>query len=259
MYDTGLLEELKDIILKRSSNAEGRSEGFLDDLVDQWDRVVENTTRSPGRAFWREMKSGAKSPFRNIEAAGSGTLTALLHNLNPNIKIHVIGHSTGGILIAYLLKRLAKVRPELKVSSCSLMAPACTVYDFETYYRPLLESDAGSFGIDKMSIYNLTDELEKDDSVTVAYQKSLLYLVSNAFEEERGEQILGMQKFNEDTQTTNLEIIYSNGDMGADIRTASKTHGGFDNDPATMNDILKRVLGVDSNPLVHFTRKNLKY
>ncbi len=38
----------------------------------------------------------------------------------------------------------------------------------------------------------------------------------------------------------------------------SETHGGFDNDPATMNDVLKGVLGTDK-PSRPFTEEDLKY
>jgi hypothetical protein len=39
--------------------------------------------------------------------------------------------------------------------------------------------------------------------------------------------------------------------------TASETHGGFDNDPLTMNHILRRVVG--KKPKLEFTRETLKY
>ena len=41
------------------------------------------------------------------------------------------------------------------------------------------------------------------------------------------------------------------------MRTASTSHGGFDNDPATMNDVLKRILG--KLPAAPFTKDNLDY
>ena len=256
MYDTGLLEELKDIILKRSRNRPERTEGLWNSIVDRWDKAVENTIRKPGRAFWREMKQGAISPF-NLTGAGTQTLMALLDNIDQEIKIHIVGHSTGAILMANLLNRLAEIKPNLRVASCSLMAPACTLDDFEKFYLPLLNKNNDNFGIDQMSIYNLTGELEKDDTVTPAYRKSLLYLVSNSFEEKRFDKILGMQIYNDNIKADNLEFIYS--DKNGKSRNKSETHGGFDNDPNTMNDILKRVLSEDALPTSHFTKKNLNY
>ncbi len=260
MYDTGLLEELKDIILKRQSNDSGKAEGLWDDIVGRWDRQVENTTRVPGRAFWREMKQGARSPFHK-RLDGTKTLSTLLGSLPNNIKIHIVGHSTGAVLLGHLLQRLSKISPALRVSSCSLMAPACTISDFKKSYAPFLNSKKNTFGIDEMTIYNMTDKLELDDSVAGVYRKSLLYLVSKAYEEKRGTPILGMQTFSKKVSkklTSNrLKILYSEGKSGNERRTQSESHGGFDNDPATMNDILERIL--QNTPTVSFTAKNLKY
>jgi hypothetical protein len=93
--------------------------------------------------------------------------------------------------------------------------------------------------------------------VTPAYRKSLLYHVSNAFErpdkadfKSQGKRedirsgepfapkpILGMQKYSQATENTpRLTIRYA---AGNSLITRSTTHGGFDNDPFTMNDILK--------------------
>lgn len=53
--------------------------------------------------------------------------------------------------------------------------------------------------------------------MTPIYRKSLLYLVSNAFEEEKGEPILGMETFRDDLghlpRTSTIEL--SPNDMGA--------------------------------------------
>jgi hypothetical protein len=255
MYDTGLFEELKDIILKRAKNQPERSQGLWDRIVDKWDKAVENSIRSPGRAFWREMKQGATSPFTR-SGAGLKTLEALFDNIDSKIEIHIVGHSTGAILMAHLLKSLAKVKPKFKISTCSLMAPACTVKDYNNYYEPLLKSSKTKLGINQMTIYNLTDDMEKSDTVTPAYRKSLLYLVSNSFEEKRTEKLLGMQKFCDKISHNNLEILYSDGEGD---RGKSEVHGGFDNDPNTMNDILKRILSVNKLPMIHFTKKNLDY
>lgn len=54
-----------------------------------------------------------------------------------------------------------------------------------------------------------------------------------------------------------LEMVYSGGNADMEPRTLSTLHGGFDNDPATLNDILKRVLG--KNPTREFKKKDLEY
>ena len=133
------------------------------------------------------------------------------------------------------------------------MAPAATNKLFNKYYKPLLEENK----IKNLAIYNLTDKLEKDDNVVGVYRKSLLYLVSRAFEEEENTTILGMKKYNHQIDVDNLpvEFIYSKG--GKSGRSISKSHGGFDNDPYTLNDMLKRILG--KKPERPFTKKDLDY
>jgi len=124
-----------------------------------------------------------------------------------------------------------------------------------------------------MAIYNLKDELEMDDNVAKIYRKSLLYLVSNAFERVKEKQLVGMDIFEPTDKNgkpllgmahfenkvnkvgTAPKFIYSNGVEGQ--RTRSTSHGGFDNDPFTMNHILRRILG--KSPSTDFTKDNLDY
>ena len=153
-----------------------------------------------------------------------------------------------------MLQALDKMGVETRISTVSLLAPAATIDLYKTHFKPLLKT--GGFGIDKLVIYNLSEKLEQDDNVAQVYRKSLLYLVSNAFEEKREVPLLGMQKFSNLVPTSSrLKIVYSQG-VGS-RETASESHGGFDNDPVTMNHILKRVLG--GNPSAPFTAENLSF
>lgn len=256
MYDTGILEELKDIIFSRGEEAETRVGGF----TDWWDRMLERLARRPGRALWREMKFGAQSGFEH-DRAGVQTLetlaTALRKGAGLKLKLHMVGHSTGGILLAYLLNSLEQIVPTLRVNTCTLLAPAATMALYKSHFHPLLVTD-GSFGIDQMTIYNLNEKLELNDSVG-PYRKSLLYFVSRSFEEDTPAPILGMQLHSKalDGVLPGLEMVYSHGDAAHESRTLSTVHGGFDNDPSTLNDVLQRVLG--KKPKRPFTAADLDY
>jgi Papain family cysteine protease len=259
MYDTGLLEELRDVIIGRRKEADARAGGIRDWL----DWLVEKLTRVPGRALWREMKAGAELPFRERHA-GSQTLQAFFDAMRASgrrKKLHLVGHSSGMILLTHLLRRLVALAPDLAVESVSLMAPAGTVELFSDKLQPFLKAPFPNFRVSELTIYNLSDELEQADDVTGAYNKSLLYLVSNAFEEEvPGARILGMEKhckLVERRVLPRLSVHYSQGKVPGARVTASDTHAGFDNDPLTMNHILRRVCG--KSPKLEFTQQSLNY
>ena len=66
-----------------------------------------------------------------------------------------------------------------------------------------------------------------------------------------------MQKFAKEVATHwDLEMIYSG--VGSPARSRSKSHGGFDNDVDTMNDILRNILA--GRPAIReFTGRDLNY
>ena len=267
MYDTGLIEEMKDILVGRRKEADARAGGFTDWL----DKLVEKATRVPGRAMWREMKKGAELPFKEDNNAGSQTLAAftgaIARSGKPK-KLHLVGHSTGMILLAHLLQRMSVLSPGTPIASVSLMAPAGTLGLFASHMQPLLKARRPAFRISKMHIYNLKDKLEQDDEVTRAYNKSLLYLVSRAFEEDIAEDdtaasILGMENYSKklrEQKIPRLSIHYSKGPVKNAKVTASETHGGFDNDALTMNHILRKILRSSrQSPIIEFTQDSLDY
>ena len=262
MYDTGILEELKDVVLRRGAASEERAGGFAD-----WtDRLVEWSTRLPGRALWREMKRGARLPFLP-QHAGSEALAIWMAQLasqqGTRLKVHLCGHSTGAILLAHLLETLEDLAPSLRIDSCTLLAPAATLALFHSHYYPYLVSPADSFGIDRMQVFNLDDRLERDDQVAQIYRKSLLYLVANAFEEDLPQPILGLQKDLQPLLASDKMIAVRErftvhvADGGANPVTTSTTHGGFDNDANTMNAVLRAILG--AAPRHPFTDATLDY
>lgn len=212
--------------------------------------------------MWREMKAGAQSPFRE-DGAGTQTLSTFFQALRQSDKpkiIHMVGHSTGMILLTYLLERLQQIEPALKVKSTSFMAPAGDVGLFTTKLQPLLKLNAPNFHISRMNIYNLNDALEQDDDVGKIYNKSLLYLVSRSFEESLPERLLGMEKcadvVSRRAGLSRLKFYYSDGESGSRV-TTSTTHGGFDNDLPTMNHILENIVG--GTPARKFTQQDLEY
>ena len=249
MYDTGLAKEVTDTVKRALNLSEQRSKGFVDwvgdKIADTTDKIIEDIVRKPVTAVWDEMKSDARWPFENKDDSVDGdgmhtikTFTAALDGIE--LDVHLVGHSTGAVVLGHLLNALDTLGSPDLISSCNLMAPACTVEFYNKHYKTrLVKSPAGgSVHLPNLNIYNLNDELELDDNVVYAYRKSLLYLVSRALEREKNKPLLGMQKYTK--RLKGPKFYFSNGKSGV---TRSTSHGGFDNDPNTLNHVMKNILG----------------
>ena len=70
--------------------------------------------------------------------------------------------------------------PQVSVRTLHLLAPAVTTDLFKERLKPLIGSGKP---ITPLTTYTMTDELEQDDDSLKPYGKSLLYLVSGAFED----------------------------------------------------------------------------
>ncbi|MDR4493864.1 MAG: C1 family peptidase [Nitrospirales bacterium] len=133
------------------------------------------------KAVWSEMKQNAKA----AGTLSTPTLGIVADNLlslkaqYPDVEIHLMGHSAGSILFGYLLDHL--VARQMKVHSCTLFAPACTVRFALNHYKPAIEARQVLKKSD-LTIEILSDARELGDSVG-PYGKSLLYLVSRALED----------------------------------------------------------------------------
>ena len=266
-YWTTLRNMLSDAMRQR------RPEGFLDQakdfMLDRVDDALEPIARlATGKAEWDEMKENAL--LATVAANGGARLVArLVQEYLKGVEIHLVGHSAGSIFLAPLLQfmsssgrintgPLAGAKLDglgMQVASCTLWAPACTVSLFKDTYLPAIESDQ----LKRFALFTMTDKAERDDNCARIYNKSLLYLVSHAFEAQPripvirpdGEPILGMQKFISGDEA--MAALFS-GKRNADWITApngeaigspgasrARHHGDFDNDEATVKATLARI------------------
>ena len=145
----------------------------------------------------------------------------------------------------------------LRVATCTMWAPAATTELFRDAYAPLIRSG----GIGRFALFQLDDQTDQDDNCAGIYHKSLLYLVSNAFEDRahiplihpEGEPIVGMEKFvDKDRAIKKLfddgladRVIAPTSGLPAGNPDASqaKHHVDFDDDKVTVLATLARILG----------------
>jgi hypothetical protein len=278
MWESGVMESIRDMIEDLFAGADERAEGVADwlrktreNLVEAKDWTFELTAAVPGTALWSEMKENAL----RASAAGGGmrlvaqSVAAALKKASAadarTWELHVVGHSAGSIFAAHAMPLLADCG--VRFATLQLMAPAMTVELFKTAIMPLIKPKKCPSPL----LYILSDEGERDDTVG-PYGKSLLYLVSNAFEGARATPLLGMQRFLMpqpapsdalvDPAVSKLlgDRVVVAGAGGAAPHypsSRSESHGGFDNDPATMNSLMWQILG--SAPRREFTVRDLQY
>jgi hypothetical protein len=243
MWGSGFLDEVFGEI---SESPAGRAGGpFTDWLFDA------GLGKETGSYAWRNMKQDARVAFDGQQEYDGGFrgLSPLLSGLDKadkRPKLHFVGHSAGSIVLGYLLTALKRFNlTKLQLGSIHLMAPACTVDFFKTHYGPYLTGAGGALKLqDKIYLYNLSDNLELEDTVSTSallpsYGASLLYLVSRAYEDTPNTPLAGMKLYS-GKMPGGAKLVT---DHAVSKSTASRSHGGFDNDVATMSAIMSRIIG----------------
>lgn len=271
VWKTDFWSTIKNIVEDALSRR--KPEGFLDAtkdfMLERLDDALEPLARQlSGKSEWDEMKENAE--LATTSAMG-GARIALRHLdallAQDEYEVHVVAHSAGAIFMARLVQLLTSdvvARGPLEgqqgygrtVETCTLWAPACTSELFHEAYLPAIHDG----GIKRFGLFTLTDHAEQDDSCANVYHKSLLYLVSNAFERQPriplfrdGVPIVGMEKWvAKDAELTALfgtpkaEWVRSPNDapQGSPMAARARAHGDFDDDRATVQATLQRIVGV---------------
>jgi len=257
---------LQDAIRRR--RPEGPLDGAKDFMLDRLDDALEPVARMlAGKTAWDEMKENGLAA---CQPKGGARLAldrlASLMKKDKSIEVHIVGHSAGSIFHASLVQLLTskgeissgslngETGYGLKVSSCTLWAPACTIELFKHAYLPAIEDKT----VEQFALYLLSNKAELDDDCAGIYRKSLLYLVSNALEERPripgfrdGVPLLGMEKFvNADPELRDLftrenaQLVISpnNEAEGLIGSSGARRHGDFDDDRQTVRATLAYML-----------------
>jgi hypothetical protein len=259
VWETGLFETLTQLM-----KGERAFEARDFDPFDITDRPVEDLVRAVGGGkIWDGMKQSAR---RSVEPGGGALIVAQLlarfwDENRDDVEVHAVGHSAGSIFHSHFAPRLLDLTSGGQtISTMNFLAPAIRVQEF----KDLLFKRIGN-GVDALTMFTMKKDLERKDNCASLYRKSLLYLIHFALEADRGDAILGLdESIRDDDQLMSLfgiggtpgahQVIFSKTDATSGrSATRAKTHGGFDNDVATMESVVRRVLNAsDTDEIVPF-------
>ncbi|MBS1705483.1 MAG: N-acetylmuramoyl-L-alanine amidase [Armatimonadetes bacterium] len=273
VWRTGLLDTIRQII-EDAVQSRMPAGSFMELVKDRLDDVIEVVSAIPGRLCWSEMKENAIQATVSRDG-GARQLANLLKDLDDSYEIHLAAHSAGSIHLAPFaqlwctngpiqsgpmqtsMDPASRLNRDIgfgkNVESCTLWAPAIRNDLFEVTYAPLVRNGK----INRLAVYSLTDRAERDDNCVGVYSKSLLYLVSHAFESVRNAPILGMEIYQKPVLTglRNTSVVFAKydphfefkpGGVIPDTASQSRHHGDFDDDPATLWSTLARIEGTNS-------------
>jgi hypothetical protein len=209
--------------------------GPLESLSRWWNERLEGLLAPAGTALWDEMKENAAAISARATSGGRRFFDALraspVARTHP-LRLHLVGHSAGSVALAFLVDRLAA--QEWEFESATFLAPAITVERFTERVAPWLASGH----VKRYRHYQLSDAAELADPTTrplLGYGRSLLYLVSRAFEGHGEAPILGMERHFPAAlaRRPNVRVI-----TAPAAEAAVTTHGGFDDDGATIRSVI---------------------
>jgi hypothetical protein len=286
-YLTTLQCYLNDV-LKRYLRFGGPLDEIKNFFKDRIDDAIEPRVRElSGKLVWDEIKQNAFCTTAGY-AGKKGALYVAAEEIKKisekygeNFELHLSNHSAGSILHAPLIQLLAtkgkipsgpmagKEGFGIKISSLTMLSPAITMSLFKEAYYPLLKNAQ----IERFSIFTLTDKAEKDDNCLDIYNKSVLYLVSNAFEDKPripsirdGVPILGMEKFiQEDAEIKELFkkktfnwilAPNTNGQDGSLLKSDAQSHISFDDNETTLRALLCNILSIEKTDVKFPNKKS---
>jgi hypothetical protein len=253
VWETGLLKSVRQLLTRGAGGEEG--------VTDFLDRRLEEIVRAAqGPKVWGVMKQNARAavdPDHGGAAYAAAKLADFCRRHPDAVELHAAGHSAGAIFHAsFLPAALDQGTPPFQ--GLYLLAPAVRADLFLQRLAPRLGPGKG---VETTAIFTMNKDRELADNCAVIYRKSLLYLIHFALEEQRETPILGLEiSLRGDAKLKEMfglggvggtrvgEVIWSKSPAtaGPRDRSRSTSHGGFDDDPATLDSVLRRVLDNDT-------------
>ncbi|NNG21969.1 caspase family protein [Telluria aromaticivorans] len=276
VWETGAFETIGQLLRRVR---DGATRGVPRDVFDLLtDPLVEEAVRAlQGQHVWGAMKLSAQraSALDVIGNGGEGDgrfqggacyvaqkLRDFCRLHREGVELHAVGHSAGAIFQAYFIPRVLQFGAG-PFQSVHLMAPAIRTDLFKATLARFV--GPGKPGIEQMAMYTMRKDYELDDNCAGIYRKSLLYLIHHALEPQRRTPLLGLEEnlradrelialFGLDGKPPLADVVWSK-TAAEQGRSASRssTHGGFDDDLATMGSIARRILArSDADRIVEY-------
>ena len=271
IWETGFFETIGQL-LNRAQRGTARSLGR--DLADfTSDPLIEIAGRAlQGPRIWGGMKNSAEhavdAPTASNPTGGgaryvAAKLSEFCDGKAGDIELHAVGHSAGSIFHSYFLPTARELKAPT-FTSAHFLAPAVRV---DTFNERLADNIGPGKAVQDLTVFTMKKDFERDDNCAQIYRKSLLYLIYYALEDKRSTPILGLEESlrsdsglkkllgldGSDSTLGRVVWSVSDSDSGCSAST-SRSHGGFDDDPPTLNSVVRRVLGKeDADPIVEFS------
>jgi hypothetical protein len=184
--------------------------------------------------MWGEMKQNAAAMSAD---ANTGVGILYQHFIRSEqqkepLRIHLVGHSAGSIVHSHIIKFVCG--HGMKIDSVSFMAPAVRLDTFNQLVAPRLQDRS----VKRYLQLHLTEKAEEDDPTCGPYKRSLLHLVSASFEGGGLTPILGMEKF---YRGYGERLKHASAIVSPGPKSASTTHGGFDDDELTQSRVIEFI------------------
>ena len=223
--------------------------------------MIEGFATSYLRPIWEEMEADAvRAVFDKPRSDLTDGVTRLrghlwtavrtlweAANARGGFQIHFVAHSTGAVLLGYLLAQAKEQRflpgrnedrgpmsSKTPLGSLTLLAPACGRDFFDTRYRSARR--ALRTENKRLSIYGLSKDWENADHVG-PYRGSLLKLTEAALTDDRP---LGLYDVVGSVGRSSAKHILASRDSE---ECNCRSHRDFVEDQATLESILKSILG----------------